>query len=95
MCTIRSAKAATWADLGFSFSALLFKMEDYRRALDYFERSLQLVGMNPSTTFNIALCLYRMGCLAESIVWIDRTLELDPVNESTREMRVTVRAARA
>ena len=77
-------------DLSFSCGALLFKMEDYPRALDYFERSLQLVGMDPKTTFNIALCLYRMGRLAESIEWIDRTLELEPTNESAQEMRATV-----
>jgi tetratricopeptide (TPR) repeat protein len=77
-------------DLGFSFGALLFKMEDYPRALDYFQRSLQLVGVDPKTTFNIALCSYRMGRWADSIEWIDRTLELDPTNESAQEMRATV-----
>jgi tetratricopeptide (TPR) repeat protein len=77
-------------DLGFCFGALLFRMEDYPRALDYFQRSLQLVGADPRTTLNIAVCLYRMGRFAESIEWIDRTLELDPANESAQEMRATM-----
>jgi tetratricopeptide (TPR) repeat protein len=77
-------------DLGFSFGALLFTMEDYPRALDYFQRSLQFVGLDPKTTLNIAVCLYRLGRLAESVEWIDRTLELDPTNESAQEMRVAI-----
>ncbi len=81
-------------DLGFGCGALLFKMEDYPRALDYFQRSLLLVGVDPRTTFNIAVCLYRMGQMPESIEWIDRTLELDPANESAQEMRATVIAQR-
>ena len=83
-------EGADVGDLGFSFGALLFKLEDYPRALDYFQRSLQLVGVDPKTTFNIALCLYRMGRLPESIEWIDRTLDLDPANESAQDMRTTV-----
>jgi tetratricopeptide (TPR) repeat protein len=83
-------EGADQGDLGFCFGALLFKMEDYPRALDYFQRSLQLVGADPRTTLNIAVCLYRMGRFAESIEWIDRTLELDPANESAQEMRATV-----
>jgi tetratricopeptide (TPR) repeat protein len=77
-------------DLGFGLGALLFRLEDYPRALEYFQRSLQVVGADPITTFNIALCLYRMGRLPESIEWLDRTLELDAANESAQEMRATL-----
>ena len=81
-------------DLGFSFGALLFTIEDYPRALHYFQRSLELVGADPKTTLNIAVCLYRLGRLADSVEWIDRTLELEPGNESAQEMRATVIAER-
>ena len=79
-------------DLGFSFGALLFTMEDYPRALEYFQRSLELVGADPKTTLNIAVCLYRLGQLADCVEWIDRTLDLDPAGESAQEMRATVNA---
>jgi tetratricopeptide (TPR) repeat protein len=77
-------------DLGFACGALLFRMEDYPRALDYFHRSLQLVGTDANTTFNIALCLYRLGRLAEAVEWLDRTLAFDPANEPALEMRAAL-----
>jgi tetratricopeptide (TPR) repeat protein len=79
-------------DLGFGFGALLFRMEDYALALEYFQRSLQLVGVFPQTTLNIALCLYRLGRMAETVEWLDRTLDLDPDNEQANDMRAAVLA---
>jgi tetratricopeptide (TPR) repeat protein len=79
-------------DLGFGFGALLFRMEDYTLALEYFQRSLQLVGAFPQTTLNIALCLYRLGRVSETVEWLDRTLELDPESAQANDMRATILA---
>jgi tetratricopeptide (TPR) repeat protein len=78
------------ADLPSGFGVLLYTIGDYAEAMGYFQRSLELVGMDARTTFNIALCLNRLGRHAEAGEWIDRTLELDPFSEQALAMRITL-----
>jgi tetratricopeptide (TPR) repeat protein len=78
------------ADLPSGFGVLLYTIGDYAEAMDYFQRSLELVGMDARTTFNIALCLNRLGRQTEASEWIDRTLELDPFSEQALAMRITL-----
>jgi tetratricopeptide (TPR) repeat protein len=79
-------------DVPFGLGALLYTLERYPEALGFFERSLEQFGEDPRTTLNIALTLYHMQRLSESLVWLDRTLALDPSNELAREMRPSVAA---
>lgn len=80
-------------DLSFWLGALSFHLEDYPRALEYFHRSLELVGMDAQTTCNIGLCLFRLGRLPEAVEWLDRTLEMNPASETARDMRTAVLGA--
>lgn len=59
--------------------------------MQYFQRSLELTGMDARTTFNIALCLNRMGRQRETRERLDKTLELDPQAEHAKAMRDQVR----
>ena len=78
------------ADLPSGFGVLLYTIGDYAEAMEYFRRSLQLVGMDARTTFNIALCLNRLGRLTEAADWIKLTLDLDPNSEQALAMRTTL-----
>ena len=80
-------------DLVFGFGVLLYTIGEAAAALEYFQRSLELFGEDPRTTFNVALCLYRMEHLSEALEWIDRTLALDPTAEQAAEMRDSIQAA--
>jgi tetratricopeptide (TPR) repeat protein len=80
-------------DLPFSFGVLLYTIGEYSPALEYFLRSLELFGADARTTFNVALCQYRLERPAEALHWIDRTLELDPHADQAREMRASIMEA--
>lgn len=77
-------------DLAFGFGVLLYTIGEPAAAIEYFHYSLDLFGVDARTTFNIALCLYRLERLAEALEWVDRTLELDPDAEQASEMRATL-----
>jgi hypothetical protein len=79
-------------DLPFGLAVLLHALERYAEALEFFERSLQDFGEDPRTTLNMALTLYRLNRLPETLNWLDRTLALDPSNEYAGAMRPSVAA---
>jgi tetratricopeptide (TPR) repeat protein len=74
-------------DVPFGLGALLYTLEHYAEALDFFEISLRDFGEDPRTTINLALTHYRLGHLQESLQWVDKTLALDPDHEMARNMR--------
>jgi len=79
-------------DLPLGLGMLLFTLERYADALEFFELALRQSGDDPRTTLNLALTLYRLQRLPETVAWLDRTLELDPANEIALEMRPSVAA---
>jgi tetratricopeptide (TPR) repeat protein len=79
-------------DLPFGLGALLYTLEHHTEALEFFEISLRDFGEDPRTTVNLGLTLYRLGRLAESLHWLDRTLALDPDHELAARMRPDVAA---
>ena len=79
-------------DVPFGLGVLLYSLERYAEALDFFEVSLHDFGADPRTTLNLAMTSYRLGRRAETLQWLDRTLELDPDNETAHSMRPDVAA---
>jgi hypothetical protein len=79
-------------DVPFGLGALLYTLERYPEALEFFEISLRDFGEDPRTTINLALTHYRLGHLQESLQWVDRTLALDPDHEMARNMRPDILA---
>jgi tetratricopeptide (TPR) repeat protein len=79
-------------DVPFGVGVLLYALERYPEALEFFERSLHDFGEDPRTTLNLAMTNYRLNRRAESLRWLDRTLELDRDNELAQAMRPDVAA---
>jgi tetratricopeptide (TPR) repeat protein len=79
-------------DVPFGLGALLYTLEHYSEALEFFEISLRDFGEDPRTTINLALTCYRLGHLQESLHWVERTLALDPDHELARNMRPDILA---
>ncbi len=79
-------------DLPFGLGVLSYTLERYADALEFFDRSLRQFGDDPRTTLNLALSMYRLQRLPETLSWLDRTLELDPANEIALQMRPSVAA---
>jgi tetratricopeptide (TPR) repeat protein len=47
-------------DLPFAIGLLLYELEDYEDAIEYFEASLEQHGPDPATEKNIELCEARL-----------------------------------
>src|SRR6185312_11804064 len=58
-------------DVPFGVGVLLYSLEQYPQALEFFERSLRDFGEDPRTTLNLALTLYRMQRLEDALHWLD------------------------
>jgi tetratricopeptide (TPR) repeat protein len=78
------------ADVPFGIGVLLYTLEHYEEALEFFERSLLEFGEDPRTTLNLAMTSYRLERREATLRWLDRTLELDPAHEVARSMREDV-----
>jgi tetratricopeptide (TPR) repeat protein len=101
---VRRAVAETWdmyyplgdasdaSDLPSALGVLLYTIGDYAEAMYYFQRSLELVAVDPRTTFNIALCLNRLDRQAEASEWLARTLELDPQHAQALNLQAELAA---
>jgi hypothetical protein len=79
-------------DVPFGIGALLYSLERYSEALEFFARSLHDFGEDPRTTLNLAMTTYRLDRREETLHWLDRTLQLDPNNELAQTMRPDVAA---
>lgn len=79
-------------DIAFYMAMLLYGMQYYREALEYFGRSLQLWGDEPSTFYNTAVCHYNLGELDAALGYVGRTLELDPTFEAAKSMLIKLRS---
>jgi tetratricopeptide (TPR) repeat protein len=80
------------ADVAFGIGVLLYALEQYETALEFFERSLAEFGEDPRTTLNLAMTSYRLERREASLAWLDRTLALDPTHEVAFSMREDVAA---
>ena len=54
-------------DVPFGLGVLLFSLQDYAGALEFFERSLHDFGEDPRTTLNLALTLYHLDRKSECL----------------------------
>jgi tetratricopeptide (TPR) repeat protein len=73
-------------DLANRIAALLYAMSDYPRALDYFERSMEIYGADTGTLYNIACCYQLIGEDAAAVTVLHKVLEHDPGNESAKAL---------
>jgi tetratricopeptide (TPR) repeat protein len=65
-------------DLAFAVGRLLYRLAYYDEAAGFFQRSTELVGPDPATAYNEALCEQQLGNLARARELIEASLELDP-----------------
>lgn len=72
------------SDLAYEAGCLLYEMDDYARALTYFERSIEIYGEHAGTLFNMAACHQMIGQSAEAEALLRKVLEHDPDNQQAR-----------
>jgi tetratricopeptide (TPR) repeat protein len=79
-------------DVAFSMAMLLYGMQYYPEAIDYFHRSLDLYGPEASTFYNMAMCRYSLRQLDTALENINQTLLLDPSFEAAKAMRIRLQS---
>ena len=73
-------------DLPYDLGVLLYKLGDYARAVEYFERSLALHGREAKTLYNLSLCHYCLRDLPPALRSATQAALLDPSFEAARAM---------
>lgn len=79
-------------DVPFEFGRLLYRMDYYPEALQYFARSLELYGENPHTRFNMSLCHYYLHQREEALACVAKTLILNPNHQGAKGLRIEIQA---
>lgn len=82
-------------DLAFHLGVLLLEMQLYREALELFEESARLYGLEPGTAYNMGLCHYNLREIEPAARCIQQALELDPELDSARILQIKLRAVRS
>jgi len=77
-------------DIAFSMAMLLYGMQYYSEALEYFQHSLRLYGPEASTFYNMAVCHSSLRQQDAARDCIDQTLALDPTFEAAKGMRIKI-----
>ena len=79
-------------DLAFQIGTLLSDLGFYAAAIEFFERSIALYGLDPATAYDIALCYNDLHRWEEALACVDQALTLDPSLEAARALRIQVQA---
>jgi tetratricopeptide (TPR) repeat protein len=73
-------------DLAYQIACLLYEMDDYARALTYFERSNEIYGLHTGTLFNMAACHQLAGQFEQAQLLLRKVLQYDPDNQQARAL---------
>ena len=73
---------------------LLYEMEYYRPALDYFQHSIRVYGAEANTLYNMGMCHYELGQVDLAVKCLSETLKLDSTFERATAMLFTIKAER-
>jgi tetratricopeptide (TPR) repeat protein len=76
-------------DLANGIAGLLYAMQDFERALLFYERSMAIYGPDTGTLCNIASCYQRLGEHTIAAAVAHRILEYDPDNAAAKSLLAT------
>lgn len=72
------------ADTVFHIASLLQELQDYPRALAFYEQSARLFGETPATLYNMGVCAYLAGDTESALARLARVVALDPSHVMAR-----------
>ncbi|MDJ0596698.1 MAG: tetratricopeptide repeat protein [Pleurocapsa sp. MO_226.B13] len=75
-------------DFAFKLASFCFQLQEYKRALNYFEQSIQIHGQQINTLFNMALCCQQLGHSHRANILLKQVLNLDPDHKQARDLLV-------
>lgn len=66
------------AEMHFELAAVYFQLERWADAQSSYEIASRLAPNDPSTTYNVAICLYNLGKKTDALPWLEETLRRSP-----------------
>jgi tetratricopeptide (TPR) repeat protein len=82
-------------DLANGIAAVLYAMDDYARALAFFQTSMAIYGPDTGTLYNVGACFHGLGEDKAAAAMLRKVLEYDPGNETARTLLADCEAAAA
>lgn len=79
-------------DLAFQLAMLLQAMGFYPEALEFYNYSLQFTSPDVSTFYNMGICHYMLRQLGPALEDIQHALELNPVFDEAKVMRIKLQS---
>jgi tetratricopeptide (TPR) repeat protein len=73
-------------DLADAIARLLYAMDDYQGALDFFARSRKICGPDAGTLSNMAACHQLLGQAEKAKALLQEVLALDPADPRAQEL---------
>jgi len=73
-------------DFAFKIASFCFQLQDYGRALNYFEQSTKLYGQQINTLLNRALCCQHLGHTHRANTLLKQVFNLDPRHKRAKEL---------
>lgn len=80
-------------DLAYHIACFLYEIDDYARALTYFERSIELYGQHTGTIYNMAMCHQLLEQHEQVKQLLHTVLQYDPENQQARGLLAEYGAA--
>ena len=80
-------------DLAFQMGTLLLEMEFHVEALEFFQQSLNLYGMESGTAYNMGVCYYSLRQMEKALECANQALELDPEFDAAKVLRIKLQTS--
>ena len=80
-------------DLAYHLGVLLYELDYYDEALDFFSRSHEFYGHDATVAYNMSLCHYGLRQMGEALEQLKKALTLEPDFEDARAMLIEIEAA--
>lgn len=77
-------------DFAFNLASFCYQLQDYQRALTYFEQSLQLHGPQINTLLNTALCNQHLNQTHQANTLLKQILNQDPNHKQANKLLVNI-----
>jgi tetratricopeptide (TPR) repeat protein len=80
-------------DLAFQLGTLLLEMEFYTEALEFFQHSVRLYGMEAGTAYNMGVSYYGLRQMEKALEYINRALESDAEFDAAKALRIKLQSS--
>jgi len=81
-------------DLAYHLGVVLYELDYYDEALDFFKRSDEFYGHDATVAYNMSLCHYGLRQMGEALKQLQKALTLEPDFQDARAMQIEIEEAR-